>query len=238
MGIAERKKREKELRRTEIIDSARRVFLDKGYKDTTINQIAHEAELSPGTIYLYFKDKYELFILLTVELLEDISAEIEELNGLNDFSVKEKLISLKEIFLNIYESDERILNIFSLQPAGEYNQLSTEMGVRIKSATSNIMKSIAAIFEQGMDQGLFRRQSPAALADILWVIFSGTIAWGGSKRLWNGNKDYVRQTVDTALFSLVYGLKHKPELEFNLPEVGYGTSMVNSEERGLILKRA
>jgi len=153
MGIAERKKREKELRRVDIINSARQVFLENGYKDTTINQISRQAELSPGTIYLYFKDKNELFLLLTVELLEGISREIRKLNRLKNFSVEEKLIGVKEIFLGMYESDERIPNIFYLQPAGDYNRLSTEMRDRIKKASSKVMKSIGAIFEQGIDQG-------------------------------------------------------------------------------------
>lgn len=130
-------------------------FLEKGYKDTTIHQIAHHAELSPGTLYLYFKDKNELFLLLTVKLLEEISGEIKKLNRVKNFSVEEKLVGLKEIFLGMYESDERILNIFNLRPAGDYNRLSSEMRDRIKKASFEVMKSIAAIFEQGMGGGWY-----------------------------------------------------------------------------------
>jgi len=61
---------------------------------------------------------------------------------------------------------------------------------------------------------------------------------GGNKRQWNGDKNYVRQTVEIALSSLLNGLKHKPELEFNLHEVGYGPSKANNLEKIKVLKRA
>jgi AcrR family transcriptional regulator len=60
MGIYERKQREKEQRKTEIINAARKVFSNKGFNTATMEEIASEAELSPGTLYLYFKNKEEL----------------------------------------------------------------------------------------------------------------------------------------------------------------------------------
>ena len=63
MGIQERKEREKERRRQQIMVAAKRVFSEKGFNKATMEDIAHEAELSPGTLYLYFKNKEELVCL-------------------------------------------------------------------------------------------------------------------------------------------------------------------------------
>ena len=49
MGIQERKEREKERRRQQIMVAAKRVFSEKGFNKATMEDIAHEAELSPGT---------------------------------------------------------------------------------------------------------------------------------------------------------------------------------------------
>jgi TetR/AcrR family transcriptional regulator len=57
MGIAERREREKEQRRRHIIDSAEAVFFSRGFAAATMDAIAQKAELSRGTLYLYFKDK-------------------------------------------------------------------------------------------------------------------------------------------------------------------------------------
>ena len=54
MAIQERKRREKERRRQQIMVAAKKVFLNKGIGKATMEDIAREAEISPGTIYLYF----------------------------------------------------------------------------------------------------------------------------------------------------------------------------------------
>ena len=60
MGIAERKEREKEHRRNTILDAAEEVFFSKGINLATMDEVAERAELSKGTLYLYFKNKEEL----------------------------------------------------------------------------------------------------------------------------------------------------------------------------------
>jgi len=62
MGIQERREREKENRRQEIIDAAEKIFFSKGMEAATMDDIAEEAELSKGTLYLYFKSKEELYL--------------------------------------------------------------------------------------------------------------------------------------------------------------------------------
>ena len=64
MGIAERREREKEKRRNDIIDAAERVFFSKGHEDATMDDVAEEAELSKGTLYLYFKNKEDLYLAI------------------------------------------------------------------------------------------------------------------------------------------------------------------------------
>ena len=64
MGIAERKEREKEQRKTEIIDAAERIFFSKGLQNATMDDVAEEAELSKGTLYLYFKNKEDLYLAI------------------------------------------------------------------------------------------------------------------------------------------------------------------------------
>lgn len=64
MGITERKEREKQEIRKMILETAMSLFLEEGYKNVTIRKIAEKIEYSPATIYLYFKDKDEIFLTL------------------------------------------------------------------------------------------------------------------------------------------------------------------------------
>jgi AcrR family transcriptional regulator len=62
LGIAERKEREKEQRKNDIIDAAESVFFAKGLETATMDDVADAAELSKGTLYLYFKNKEDLYL--------------------------------------------------------------------------------------------------------------------------------------------------------------------------------
>ncbi len=60
MGTVERRQREREQRYDDILGAAKRIFFTKGFNDTTMDDIANEAELSKGTLYLYFRNKEDL----------------------------------------------------------------------------------------------------------------------------------------------------------------------------------
>ncbi len=61
MTIADRRERDKQMRRDAIVDAAEKLFFSKGFTSTTMDEIAESAELSKGTIYLYFKNKEEIY---------------------------------------------------------------------------------------------------------------------------------------------------------------------------------
>ncbi len=61
MGVKERKERQKTEMREAILSAALKLFSDEGYDNVTMRKIADKIEYSVGTIYLYFKDKGEIF---------------------------------------------------------------------------------------------------------------------------------------------------------------------------------
>ena len=61
MGIADRRQREKEQRRTDILDAAERLFFSRRFEDVSMDDIAREVELNKATLYLYFENKEALF---------------------------------------------------------------------------------------------------------------------------------------------------------------------------------
>src|SRR5260370_39487020 len=60
MGTKQRRAREKEGLREEILAAARTLFVKDGYESVSIRKIADKVEYAPGTIYLYFRDKAEI----------------------------------------------------------------------------------------------------------------------------------------------------------------------------------
>ncbi|OGV60473.1 MAG: hypothetical protein A2X45_19070 [Lentisphaerae bacterium GWF2_50_93] len=78
MGTLERRQREKEQRRKDIVDSARKFFFEKGFNGTTMPEIAKSLELSAGTLYLYFPSKESLYLELLLEGYDVMIVKLRE----------------------------------------------------------------------------------------------------------------------------------------------------------------
>lgn len=79
MGIAERRARHRASLRRDILDAASRLFVEEGYDRVTMRRLAERIEYSPTTIYLYFKDKTELFSAVCEETFSQLAAKLERL---------------------------------------------------------------------------------------------------------------------------------------------------------------
>lgn len=202
MGIQERKEREKERRRQQIVVAAKRVFTQKGFNKTTMEDIAKEAELSAGTLYLYFKNKEELYASLSLRILQYLNIRVDRVNEMEDLNPDDKLNALIEAMYDVYDFDPMtIINMFRLQSSDTLKNLSPPLLGQIKDLSSESLAGIAKIFQNGIDEGLFLDEHPVAMADIFWSIFSGVILWESSKNLIDNEKDFLRPTLGKA-FSL------------------------------------
>ncbi len=209
MGIYERKQREKAQRRQEILNAARSVFSVKGFNSTTMEEIATQAELSPGTLYLYFKNKEELHTSLSINILKFLSSRINRVMK-KKISVEEKLESFRDIFIDIYENDPQILiNLFHLQSGETLHHLSDELLERLKKYSYEAHGAIIGVVKEGINSGIFMEGHPVALADVIWATYSGVVLWVDSKRLLNDQKDFVKSTLTTAFKIMIQGMKTK-----------------------------
>ncbi len=199
MGIKERKERERERRKQQIIVAAKRVFSEKGFNRATMEDIAREAELSPGTLYLYFKNKEELYASLSVRILQYINIRMEHVVTAEDTDPQEKLTQLIEAMFDVYEFDSlTIINMFHLQSSDTLKNLSPELIGQLQELSRKSMRAFASVFKEGIKKGIFIKQHPMAMADIFWSLFSGVIVWEASKNIMNPEKDYLKSTLDTA----------------------------------------
>ena len=66
MGVKERRTREKDQLRRQILSAARELFVNEGYESVSMRKIADKTEYSPPSIYLYFKAEYSMEMLETI----------------------------------------------------------------------------------------------------------------------------------------------------------------------------
>ncbi|HWQ20941.1 MAG TPA: TetR/AcrR family transcriptional regulator [Methanotrichaceae archaeon] len=99
MSTADRKEREKERRRNEIIAAGEKLFFSKGYENVTMDEIARETELARGTLYLYFKNKDDICVAIAVRGLKILNGMFRDgclLGGTGIEKIRSLLMALYE----------------------------------------------------------------------------------------------------------------------------------------------
>ena len=199
MGIQERKERERERRRQQIIVATKKVFSEKGFNKATMDDIAGEAELSPGTLYLYFKNKEELYASLSLRILQYLYMRVEHVEDDPQLDPEQKLDALMTAMYDVYDFDPLvIINMFHLQSSETLKNLSPELIDEIKELSRKSIGGFARVFKEGIAKGVFVDRHPIALSDSFWALFSGVVLWTNSKRIINKDKDFLKETLDLA----------------------------------------
>ncbi len=207
MGTVERREREFEMRRRHILDAASKVLAQKGIRGATMEEIALEADYRPATLYLYFKSKDELLFSLCASLLGEVTEEIEALGARQDLDVLAKVQRLPEILDRIYQLDPPVLlSLFNLQASQDFSRMSPEAMLALNDLAATGIRALARLFEEGLNQGVFRPHVPAAMADAVWSLFTGIVLWEESKRFFDPDKQFFQATLKFALDLMTTGL--------------------------------
>ena len=77
---AERKEREREMRRNDIVDAAEKLFFSRGYENVTMDDIAKELEMSRAALYLSFKNKEDIYAAIAIRASKIVSRMFRELS--------------------------------------------------------------------------------------------------------------------------------------------------------------
>ncbi|MCP3953360.1 MAG: TetR/AcrR family transcriptional regulator [Desulfobacterales bacterium] len=175
MGVKERREKEKELRRQTILEAAKGLFFEQGFAATTMNQIAEAAELGKGTLYLYFRNKEELYISLLVEgmaLLNTIFEEtISDLTGW-----EKKFMALGWAYYQYSVDYSEFFQIsFQFQHGELTANISDELYQKCFQEGLKSLNALSGILEEGMASGDIEKQDPMELTVVLWGSLTGLI---------------------------------------------------------------
>jgi TetR/AcrR family transcriptional regulator len=174
MGTTERKEREKEKRRNQIVDSAEKIFLEKGLEGTTMEEIAESAELSKGTLYLYFKSKEELYFAVNMRGLRLLTGILESVldKGLTG---AENILELGRAYIRFSKNyPEYFRTIMTCQSAG-IEQTDYFHKTLLFEPGSPLLVFLDVI-EKGNIDGTIRSDIPTLeLAVTLWSQLTGVL---------------------------------------------------------------
>jgi AcrR family transcriptional regulator len=166
-----------DVRRSEILDVARRLFYRKGYEQTSVQDIITEIGIAKGTFYHYFCSKQDLLDAMIERMIEQTLQSLEPLVADDQLSA---LAKFERFFSDL--ADWKVENkAFFLDLMNTWYKDENAI-LRHKVKTTSIEKTmplLVQIIEQGVAEGVFTADNPADMAEIVLQLgqsFSDTLA--------------------------------------------------------------
>ncbi|MBL0702183.1 MAG: TetR family transcriptional regulator [Desulfosarcina sp.] len=147
---------DKSLRIQRIIDAATELFYKKGYRATTLDDVAKKIGVTKAALYHYVSSKENLLSVIYMQALESIFRNTNKMAVMN-LPPDEKLrLIIGHHIKNISIKSLPILSVFF----AEENQLSSADLKGIQNEKKKYNQMIENIIEEGIEQGLFRKTDP------------------------------------------------------------------------------
>jgi len=156
----ETRERRKSARRDAILAAAQKVFAKKGFDGATMADIAGEAGVAAGTVYLYYASKIDLFAALNARLYEVINEAMRATNAPPDVRGGTQA-RIRAVF-QACDAHRDLLRLVFLNPDPR-----TEVARRMKHQDEERLRPLVDLFRAGIEAGAIRRADPALLARIV-----------------------------------------------------------------------
>lgn len=204
MGLKERRERERDERKRQILDAARSLLFSEGLQATSINKIAKRAELGVGTIYFYFASKEEIFAALQeegIELLHNkIKKRLERVKHPQD-----RLKTIGRVYFDFSRENKDYFDIINYFLSSPGVLFSENLKGQIDQRGNRVISLLVSAVEAGIASGDFREVDARKFAMMFWAALHGLILFKKLKTTMLRGEDYhalVSHSVDYLVNSL------------------------------------
>jgi len=178
MGIAERKEKQKLEIRKRILEASMKLFVEEGFSNVSIRRIADIIEYSPTTIYLYFKDKDEIFYNLH-EMgflkMQDMNRNLDDIHN-----PLLRLHKMGENYIQFGMESPEFYDLMFIQP--EPMEKLTEMGCNWENGEAALTRLRDTLVEC-MEKGYIAKTDPTVLSLSIWSMVHGLVSLATRQRL-------------------------------------------------------
>jgi AcrR family transcriptional regulator len=177
LTTTERRAREKAQRRREILDAARQEFFERGFHRPTVDDVAARAEVSKGTIYLYFKSKEEILAHLLLEglalLLEQMQASFRP-NPARP--AEETLRGLANTYLHFCQAHPSYFRLIMAFDRGRFEEsISRQLHQKVLNQSLQGLDLLAQTVDRGCREGVFHATDSWQAAGSVWAALNGVL---------------------------------------------------------------
>ncbi|MDP8223851.1 MAG: TetR/AcrR family transcriptional regulator [Candidatus Lernaella stagnicola] len=174
MGVQARRQREREQRRNQILDAARQVLFREGLAGASMNKIAVAAEVSVGTLYVYFQNKEELFAALQEEGL-DILHEMIRCADAKGADPRERLTLMALAYLDFARRHRKYFDVYNVFLTSPEVSFPNELKQRIDTHGDRILSVVEGAIRDWAsgDENVLAQSHQCAL--VFWSTLHGML---------------------------------------------------------------
>jgi AcrR family transcriptional regulator len=193
-----------ERTRQRLLDAAKKVFKERSYPETRVDDITREAGTSHGAFYLYFANKAEVLEALAIETAERMYGLADELEGMEKGEAGfEQLRNWMEHFIDNYEENSPVVVAWmSARPADErFDRLGREVLAKFAGRIAHTIR--------GADHDGERHPVHAGVAAVALIAMLERFCYYWIVRGGGFNRDEVVDTMAAIWHQGIFGASHK-----------------------------
>lgn len=165
---------EHDKRRREILEKALDVFVEEGYSDTTFQKIADRCGITRTILYLYFKNKREVFIFSIKLFTETLELKLRSIAGNPELSAIDQLKQLMNLIIGESASQKKLLTVIC-----DYliylNRSGSDPYERLRRRTIRLRHIISGIVIAGQKSGELSKVPVKVVTDMLYSLLEATV---------------------------------------------------------------
>lgn len=171
-----RKERENELKKSEILKAAERVFATGGYHGTTMAQISQASEYPLGTIYKFFAGKEQIYHDLVFTKGLELGDILIEITKNHDARPSQRLMDSLRACADFCQGNQNFIRIYVSERSNIDGALTPSLNNKINKLHRRLIALFQDLFEEGIEKKEFKPYPSHQMA----VMFTGlmtSIAW-------------------------------------------------------------
>lgn len=167
---------QKEKKKNLIMDAAEKLFIQKGYQNTTMTEIAKKSKLAKGTLYLYFSSKKDLYFT-------SVERALHTLKNLIDESIEscksgfEKVVSMGKTYVNFstsYENYYKLILDYETQET-QFDESDPNVKKAYEKSEEIFNLLVSSIMEGKSDGSIDKNLDTTKISIVLWTEITGLV---------------------------------------------------------------
>lgn len=165
---------EHDKRKLEILQKSLDVFVEEGYEDATFQKIADRCGITRTTLYIYFKNKHEIFLGSIKELLAELEKSINIVLADDSLSAKEALKKTCDILIDQCTESKKLFRVI-LNYLLQIKKTGVDPNDRVKRRVVKLRHVFSTLIIRGIQSGEFLDINVKDVNELFYSILEAAI---------------------------------------------------------------